>query len=90
MVNQPHNGTHLPDTRAGRGGEPQPVQPLVVSVKVCQRMLGDIDRKSVDKLIAEERLIAFRLSDRPRPGRHQPGNHVRDLAALNHTRGAAI
>ena len=66
MVNQPHNGTHLPDTRAGRGGEPQPVQPLVVSVKVCQRMLGDIDRKSVDKLIAEERLIAFRLSDRPR------------------------
>jgi len=50
MVNQPHNGTHLPDTRAGRGGEPQPVQPLVVSVKVCQRMLGDIDRNRPEPL----------------------------------------
>jgi len=50
MVNQPHNGTHLPDTRAGRGGEPQPVQPLVVSMKVCQRMLGDIDRNRPEPL----------------------------------------
>ena len=55
--------------RSPRAKPSQSLQPLVVSVPVAQRMLGDIDRKSVTALIDEGILKVRRLSTLPVPGR---------------------
>ena len=52
--------------RSPRAKPSQSLQPLVVSVPVAQRMLGDIDRKSVTALIDEGILKVRRLSTLPR------------------------